>query len=135
MKLGDIISNVATPVARFFQLDCIDPQTNTLRPDSPCNQRRLALNDFSDAIYDRFWKKQTKKGNNMADEEKQLMDYQLTVAIKAMEPYDEKVLKLVQAIKDNGGSLLHGAVPRPQQIPQPQPVHPVSLFPPGTRVP
>lgn len=55
MKLGDAISAVATPIARAWGLDCIDPATGQLHPDSGCARRRDALNHLSDAFYDAFW--------------------------------------------------------------------------------
>ncbi len=63
MQLGDKISSVATPIARALNLDCIDPQTNDLKSDSPCAQRKQMLNEgrYSDAVYDFFHRKQTKQ--------------------------------------------------------------------------
>jgi hypothetical protein len=57
MKLGDAVANVATPVARTLGLDCIDPETNELRPESPCAKRKAMLNDFSDSFWDQFFNK------------------------------------------------------------------------------
>ncbi len=57
MKTGDAIAAIAAPIARALNLPCIDPQTNQLRPDSPCAKRRDALNNFSDAVYDSVWEK------------------------------------------------------------------------------
>lgn len=42
--LGDLVAAVATPIARALHLDCIDPATQQLRPDSGCAKRRAALN-------------------------------------------------------------------------------------------
>ena len=42
--LGDLVSKVATPLARALRLPCIDPETNNLRPESSCAKRRDALN-------------------------------------------------------------------------------------------
>jgi hypothetical protein len=61
MKLGDAVASIATPIARSLQLPCIDPQTQQLRPDSPCAKRQEALNNFSDAVYDVFWKRAKEK--------------------------------------------------------------------------
>lgn len=44
--LGDIVGTIATPIARFLKLSCIDPNTNQLRPESPCAKRKKALNDI-----------------------------------------------------------------------------------------
>ena len=61
MKFGDAIASVATPMARAFGMPCVDPSTNELRPDSPCAKRKEALNNFSDAVYDVFWKRAKEK--------------------------------------------------------------------------
>lgn len=42
--LGDLVSKVATPLARALRLPCIDPETHNLRPESGCAKRRDALN-------------------------------------------------------------------------------------------
>ena len=42
--LGDLVAAVATPIARALKLSCIDPATRELRPESPCAQRKAALN-------------------------------------------------------------------------------------------
>jgi hypothetical protein len=42
--LGDVVSKVATPIARALGMDCIDKKTNELKPDSGCAKRRDALN-------------------------------------------------------------------------------------------
>jgi hypothetical protein len=52
MKLGDAIATVATPIARIMNLDCIDPETHELKPDSGCAQRKQTLNDWGDVTYD-----------------------------------------------------------------------------------
>lgn len=56
-NLGDKIASVATPIARALDLPCIDPETNELRPESPCAQRKRMLNEgrYADAFYDIFW--------------------------------------------------------------------------------
>jgi hypothetical protein len=46
MGFGDVVSAVATPIARVLGLPCVDKTTNTLRPESPCAKRREALNKF-----------------------------------------------------------------------------------------
>jgi hypothetical protein len=64
MLVGDAISKVATPVARWFGLGCVDPATGWLRPESTCAKVRDDLNDgrYADAFYDKFFKSTTKKG-------------------------------------------------------------------------
>jgi len=52
MKLGDAVAKVATPVARTLEMDCIDPETGQLKPESNCAKRIQTLNDWSDAAYD-----------------------------------------------------------------------------------
>lgn len=42
--LGDVIAKVATPVARALKLDCIDPVTKQLKPDSGCSKRKEGIN-------------------------------------------------------------------------------------------
>jgi hypothetical protein len=42
--LGDAVAAIATPIARALGLSCIDPATQQLRPESPCAQRKAALN-------------------------------------------------------------------------------------------
>jgi len=42
--LGDLVSKIATPIARALNWDCIDPATKDLKPDSGCAGRRDALN-------------------------------------------------------------------------------------------
>lgn len=66
MKLGDTIATVATPIARALKMDCIDPETNQLRPESPCAKRKQMLNEgrYADALYDVFWPSSAPKGEN-----------------------------------------------------------------------
>lgn len=42
--LGDLVHAVAKPIAVALGLDCIDPATRELRPESPCAKRREKLN-------------------------------------------------------------------------------------------
>lgn len=63
MKLGDLISTVATPIARAMGADCIDPETNELRPESPCAKAKNRLNNgepLFTVLYDRFFEQRTK---------------------------------------------------------------------------
>lgn len=63
MKLGDLISSVATPLARTLDLNCIDPTTRQLRPESNCAKMRDQLNaahyprDYVNAVIDRLTKR------------------------------------------------------------------------------
>jgi len=61
IKIGTAISQVATPFARVMHLDCIDPKTNDLKPDSPCAKVRdnLDAGNWRSAIYDFIWRKKT----------------------------------------------------------------------------
>ena len=43
-RLGDKVAAVATPVARALGLECIDPETKQLRPESRCAKRKQFLN-------------------------------------------------------------------------------------------
>lgn len=54
MKLGDAVARVATPIARTLGLDCIDPETQNLRPDAPCNKRIVWLNNFGESVLTYF---------------------------------------------------------------------------------
>lgn len=109
MKLGNAIANVATPIARTLGLPCIDPATNQLRPESRCNQNRQSLNDFSDAIFDRFWNNNKKEKKTMDEE----MQFQIVIAIKAKSVEDALARK-------NEGTVL-SVNPRPQPPPRPAP--------------
>jgi hypothetical protein len=44
LGLGDLVSKVATPIASALGLDCIDPATKQLRPDSKCHHRKTKWN-------------------------------------------------------------------------------------------
>jgi hypothetical protein len=44
--VGDLISFIATPIARSLNMSCIDPETKQLRPTSSCAQRRDNLNQL-----------------------------------------------------------------------------------------
>src|SRR4029077_10179195 len=44
--LGDLVSKIATPIARALNLDCIDPATNDLKPESGCAKRRDEMNTW-----------------------------------------------------------------------------------------
>ncbi len=77
MKLGDAIATVATPIARALKMDCVDPETRQLRPESGCAKMRANLNggmNLQDAIYQRWFK---------AKQEGEKMKYQITVVIEA----------------------------------------------------
>jgi hypothetical protein len=44
LGLGDAIAAIATPIARVLQMDCIDPATGQLKPESGCQHRKDTLN-------------------------------------------------------------------------------------------
>lgn len=44
LRLGDKVAAVATPTARVLRLDCIDPETKKLRPESGCAKRQRRWN-------------------------------------------------------------------------------------------
>jgi hypothetical protein len=111
-KLGDLISSLATPVARALQMGCIDPATGQLRPESGCAQRRNYLNDISDAFYDRFWKQPTNNGEHMPNEQqKDEVEWMLQVVVSAP--------SIVEAIKNMTSGQVLSVVPRPRQVSPP----------------
>jgi len=115
MKLGDAISSVATPIARALRLPCIDPETNQLRPESRCNQARVALNEgrYADALYDRFWT-QSKNQNR-----REPMQFVITKQIAVEAETAEEALSKV----NEGKTISMSVSQRPQQQAQP-PVRP-----------
>src|SRR5882724_1473312 len=119
IKLGYAIASVATPIARGLGLPCIDPKTNQLRPESGCAGRRNALNDFSDAIFDRFWTNNANKETKTMEEQ----DYIITkaIAVKATSP-EEAMQKIGE-----GKTVTINVQLRPAQ-PQ-RPAQPTSLIP------
>lgn len=77
MKMGDAIATIATPIARALNMDCIDPETRQLRPESGCAKMRNNLNqgmNVHDAIYERWFK---------AKQEGEQMKYRITVTVDA----------------------------------------------------
>ena len=42
--LGDLVSLIATPIAKSLSLPCIDKDTGKLKPKSKCAERREKLN-------------------------------------------------------------------------------------------
>ena len=42
--LGDVVETVFKPIARALGADCIDPESQTLKPESGCAKRRDNLN-------------------------------------------------------------------------------------------
>lgn len=48
MKIGTAIATVATPIARALRMNCIDPATQQLRPESNCAKMR---DDFDNGNY------------------------------------------------------------------------------------
>ena len=59
MKIGTAISHVATPIARLFNMPCVDPVTQNLRPESTCAKvaGHLDAGRWGDALYDFIWRK------------------------------------------------------------------------------
>jgi len=109
MKLGDAIASVATPIARTIEMPCIDPATNQLRPESRCNKWIGRLNDFSDAIFDRFWTNNKKKEINTMEEE---IMFQIVVAVTAT-----SAVEALEKYKTEGKAL--SVNPRPQPVARP----------------
>ncbi len=80
LDIGDKIASVATPIARALKLDCIDPETNQLRPESGCAKMRDNLNagmSIQDAIYQRWF---------TAKQQGEKMKYQIMVVVDAEKP-------------------------------------------------
>lgn len=50
IPFGDIISAVATPIARALNLPCIDPATKKPRPESPCGKAIQKLNEGAPVV-------------------------------------------------------------------------------------
>lgn len=44
LGLGDVVAKVATPIAKALSLPCIDPETKAVKSNSPCDQKKNALN-------------------------------------------------------------------------------------------
>ena len=113
MKLGDAISSVATPVGRMLKMDCIDPETNKLRPESGCAKARDRMNNgeaFLTVMFDRFFEQRTKG---------EKVKYILQVEVEADD--------LPEAIaKKNEGKVIAGN-PRLTPVPQQKP----NLLPPA----
>ncbi len=108
-NLGDKIAAVATPIARVLKMDCIDPETRQLRPESGCAKMRNNLNsgmNVQDAIYQR-WFTAKQKGEKMK--------YQITVVIDA-----EKTSEAVLKAEEIGEVLATQVRPQPQLNPRPQ---------------
>ncbi len=108
MKIGDKIAAVATPIARAFKMDCIDPETQRLRPGSGCAKMRDNLNagmSLQDAIYQRWFAVKQQGGK---------MKYQITVIVDA-----EKTSEAVSKVESIGEVIAVQARPTPQARPQP----------------
>jgi hypothetical protein len=60
-RLGDLVHDIVLPIASAIRVECIDPKTGELFPDSNCAKRQAVLNEFSDKVYDMFWNKQRKE--------------------------------------------------------------------------
>jgi hypothetical protein len=48
--LGDMVSKVATPIARALKLPCVDRATGELRQESGCAKRKAMLNQLGNKI-------------------------------------------------------------------------------------
>ncbi len=62
-NIGDKIASNPIIHAIGRATGCVDPKTNRLRRDSPCNKVRTDLNErrYSDAVYDFLWRNQESK--------------------------------------------------------------------------
>jgi hypothetical protein len=116
MKLGDTISVFATPIARALGMDCIDPITNELRPESPCFKAKQALNEgrYWDAFNDRCFSKNGKhKEINMdaADE----VPFQIVVITNA-----KSVENALERFRTEGVTKSVNPIPQPPKPAQQQ---------------
>lgn len=50
LGLGDMVERVLHPIAVALNLPCLDAEKKALRPESPCAQKRDAINDFGRKI-------------------------------------------------------------------------------------
>jgi hypothetical protein len=111
-NFGDKIASVATPIARALGMDCIDPITNQLRPESGCNKMRQNLNagmSLSDAIFERWFK---------AKQQGITMQYQMQIVVEA-----DNLKEAVQKVQ--GGEIISAQVkPTPPTPQRPQPLPP-----------
>ncbi len=106
MKTGNAIASIATPIARALKLQCIDPETKQLRPESGCAKMRDNLNagmSVQDAIYQRWF---------TAKQQGEKMKYQVSVVIEA-----EKLTEAAQKAESIGDVLSIQARPQPQVQP------------------
>ncbi len=116
-NLGNKIASVATPIARALKFDCIDPETNQLRPESGCAKMRANLNagmSLQDAIYQRWF---------AAKQQGEKMKYQIIVVVDA-EKTSEATLKgesIGEVISVQARSTPPQNIPgRPAQVVRPQ---------------
>lgn len=63
MKLGDTASKIFTPIAGVLGLDCYDPETGDLKPESGCAKRRQQWNEWGDELYDELFQDKKQKGD------------------------------------------------------------------------
>jgi len=86
--IGTLFSKFATPVAGWLGMECYDPLTGDLKPESKCAQARARLDaaktpsEFASAIFDRF-RSNKPKGDKMADENTEKQYYTLVVLVEA----------------------------------------------------
>ncbi len=108
-NLGDKMAAVATPIARALRVDCIDPETQQLRPESGCAKMRHNLNSgmsVQDAIYERWFKAKQQGGK---------VKYQMTVVVEA-----EKMSEVVAKGEVLGCQIRPEPMQRPPITGQPQ---------------
>lgn len=96
MKIGTAISKVATPIAGVLGLDCYDPFTRDLRPESPCARSRQALDEgrwiegFVVTTFERFWSRK----DQSTTEGKTMREYGVQCIVEA-----ENLAELEQKLK------------------------------------
>lgn len=108
LNIGDAVALVATPVARGLGMDCIDPTTQQLRPDSNCAKRKAALNQLGERIHEFFvLPEQRKKGETMK------FRCQLIVIVDA-----DRAEDVISKVKPANGELYTYSVSPITQTPQ-----------------
>lgn len=121
LKLGTAISTVATPIARVFHMDCIDRDTNQLRPDSGCAKMRDNLNSgmsLADAVIARWFSDKQETINGDVKMGQPYIISEQTVIHDAKSPADAITKKI--AGEGEVISLAAQVRPAPPQRPQQQ---------------
>lgn len=117
-NIGDKIAAAATPIARTLKMDCIDPATQQLRPESGCAQMRNNLNQgmsLADAVIARWFSSKQQTGDKPMGQPYIITEQ--TVIENANSPADA----IAKKASGEGEVIMINAQQRPQ--PRPQPTH------------